>query len=347
MSADWQQQFNQFSFAYPRTGLTAGFKQQVEDFIVDEVLPFELTDEGEHAWLHIRKTDSNTDWVAGQIANYAEVKKANVGYAGLKDRFGITSQWFSVYLPGREVDWHDFNVEGVAKGIEILTATRHQKKLQRGALKSNRFKIRLRDLSGDPDLLQAQCELIQKQGVPNYFGEQRFGRGFSNMDEAERMFLQPRKRLPRHKRSLYLSAARSWLFNHIVSQRVAAGNWNRKIKGDVFMLDGRSACFSDDASADLDARLASGEIHPTAVMWGDGDSMAKADCAALESSIIDGYPLLRDGLVAARVAQQRRATRLMVKDLLCEQDGSDMVLKFSLQSGSYATMVLRELVEAG
>jgi tRNA pseudouridine13 synthase len=346
MSGFRQEQFDQFAHAYPSLDISARFKQSPEDFIVEEELPFELTGQGEHAWLKVRKRNNNTDWVAARIAEHAGVKKHAVGYAGLKDRFAVTTQWFSVYLPGREdVDWEDFQLEGV----ELLEATRHQRKLQRGALKQNRFTIRLHDIevennSGIERVIE-RCELIRQQGVPNYFGEQRFGQGLSNLADAERMFSQPRKRIPRHKRGLLLSAARSWIFNTILSQRIRAGTWNHRIKGDVFMLDGRSACFSDDGSDELDRRLDEGEIHPTAVLFGDGANMATADCEAIEATAVDRYPLFKQGLRDARVEQQRRSLRLLVKDIECRQQASGLVLRFSLQAGSYATMVLREIVK--
>jgi tRNA pseudouridine13 synthase len=345
MSAFEQEQFARLAHVYPVLGITATLKSTPEDFIVDEELPFDLTGQGEHAWLHVRKRNNNTDWVAARIAEFAGVKKYAVGYAGLKDRNAVTSQWFSVYLPGRDdINWDGFHCEGV----ELIAATRHQRKLQRGALKRNRFTIRLRDIEpGDAaavDRLIDRCDLIRREGVPNYFGEQRFGHGMNNLAEAERMFGQPRKRLPRHKRSLLLSAARSWIFNQIVSRRVEAGTWNRRINGDVFMLDGRSACFRDDASAELEQRLVQGEIHPSAILWGDGENMSSAECETLEFEVADRYPVFKQGLRDARVDQQRRATRLLVKDIECQQENASLVLKFSLQAGSYATMVLRELV---
>jgi tRNA pseudouridine13 synthase len=345
MSDFRQEQFDQFAFAYPLLDVSAHFKQHPEDFIVEEELPFELTGEGEHAWLQVRKRNSNTDWVAARLAEYAEVKKHDVGYAGLKDRVAVTTQWFSVYLPGRnDVDWGGLDIDDV----EIVKINRHQRKLQRGALKTNRFTIRLCavETGTDSDINQVyeRCQLIREQGVPNYFGEQRFGHDLRNLVDAQQMFLRPRKRISRHKRSLYLSAARSWLFNAILSERVKAGTWNSRIDGDVFMLDGRSACFSDDGSPDLDQRLHNGDIHPTAVLWGQGESMATSECEAIESAMIDRYPLFKQGLTDARVDQQRRSLRLPVKDIECRSEGeNDLVLTFTLQAGSYATMVLREL----
>lgn len=331
---------SQLAHAYPELDFNCVYKQSPEDFQVDEVLPFEPGGGGEHAWLRLRKRDCNTDWVAGQLAAFAGVKRNAVSYAGLKDRFAVTTQWFSVHLPGRDdVDWQALQIEG----IELLSALRHSRKLQRGALKQNRFTLRLTAIQGDRDAAIERCGLLAAQGVPNYFGEQRFGRGMQNLPQAERMFANPRKRLPRHKRSLYLSAARSWLFNEILSRRIGQRIWNRRIPGDVFMLEGSRACFMDDASDELDGRLLAGEIHPTAVMWGEGDTMARGDCADLEASVIDAYPEFRQGLVDARVEAQRRSLRLSVGDMSGEADGDDLVLKFTLPAGAYATVVLREM----
>lgn len=345
MSEFKQDQFAQLAHAYPILPVSARFKQSPEDFVVVEELPFELSGEGEHAWLLLRKRDCNTDWLAAKLADHANVKKYAVGYAGLKDRFAVTTQWFSIHLPGRDdVNWAGLQLEGV----EVLEVTRHQRKLQRGALKRNRFTIKLRALEygadGDIGRILARCGEIRQRGVPNYFGEQRFGHDLANLIEAERLFSQPRKRLSRHKRSLYLSAARSWLFNRILSERVEQSSWNRRLHGDVFMLDGRNACFVDDASVELDQRLERGEIHPTAVLWGAGESMAAHDCGVVEAAVIDRYPQFKQGLIAAKVQQQRRALRLPVRDLECHLEQTDLVLTFRLQAGSYATMVLREII---
>ena len=346
MSDFRQQQFERFARAYPALKIRAGFKQAPEDFMVEEELSFEPCGQGEHAWLRVRKRDNNTDWVAARLADHAGVSRRAVGYAGLKDRFAVTTQWFSVHLPGRDdVDWSALRIDGV----EVLAATRHRKKLQRGVLQLNRFSIRLRGVEpgGDDSFgqLLARCELIRRHGVPNYFGEQRFGHERRNLSDAETLFRQPRQRISRHKRGLLLSAARSWIFNTILSERVLAGTWDRGIAGDVFMLDGRSACFRDDGSADIGARIECAEIHPTAVLWGDGEGMATRACAAVESAAVDQFPLFRDGLIDARVARQRRALRLMVRDIEGRREGPDLLLTFSLQAGGYATMVLREIIE--
>lgn len=334
--------------------VSAKFKTRPEDFIVDEHIAFTLTGEGEHCWLYIRKRLMNTDEVAQKLARFAGVKPVAIGYAGLKDKYAVSSQWFSVQLPGRaNPDWHNLETGQ----LQILQVTRHCRKIQRGALSHNHFRILLRDIESSTTsdaftLLSQRCKDIERTGVANYFGEQRFGHQRNNLDAAITMFqsaqagIRPsgRKKLSRHKRSLYLSAARSWLFNLILSERVDAGNWDQYLPGDAFMLDGKSACFKDDDSADISLRLINHEIHPTGCLWGEGDTMTAANSYALEMQVINRFPELRDGLLAARVQLMRRALRLCPGGLQIEQQENNAQLEFDLPAGCYATVVLDEML---
>ncbi|MDT8283731.1 MAG: tRNA pseudouridine(13) synthase TruD, partial [Gammaproteobacteria bacterium] len=291
-----------------------------------------------------------------QLANFCKVKQLAVSYAGLKDRHAVTSQWFSVQLPGKPTpDWEAFEAffseASSVESIRVLQSFRHNRKLQRGALKSNTFKITLRDLSDASERalqqLKQRCDDIAQHGVANYFGAQRFGRHLNNLEQVEKLFLKPRYKLAKHKRGLYLSAARSWLFNCILSERIKNNVWNQRLPGDVFMLDGKSACFIDElvehAKLDICARLALNEIHPTAILWGQGDVMVTAQAAELEMSVIDQFPVFRDGLVSARLQAQRRACRLLPRDMTCYQQDNNFVVGFTLPPGSYATVVLSEI----
>ena len=343
-----------YSFArvYQSLNLSANLKTRAEDFIVEEHMSVEFSGEGEHCWLYIEKRGCNTDWLAQQLADYCGVKKMAVAYAGLKDRHALTSQWFSVQLPGRPTpDWSDFESAfgsaGEGESVRILQCFRHNRKLQRGALKNNAFRITLRELSNTSDetfdLLAQRCRLIAQAGVPNYFGPQRFGHNNNNLEQAARFFSRPRYKIAKQKRSMYLSAARSWLFNCILSERIKLHVWDKRLPGDVFMLDGKSACFKDDGSDDIDDRLENNAIHPTAILWGEGDVMVTADAAILESRIIDLFPVFRDGLIAARLQAARRACRVIPDHFeYCQQDNT-FIVSFSLPAGSYATSVLDEI----
>ena len=345
-----------FQRVYQSLNISAKVKSQADDFIVEENIDIEFSGEGEHCWIYIKKRECNTDWVAQQLAKYCRVKKLAVAYAGLKDRHAVTSQWFSVQLPGKPTpDWREFEstfcADGSEESVQVLQSFRHNRKLQRGALKSNTFRLILRELSDTSEKafasLTQRCNEIADKGVPNYFGTQRFGRNNNNLDQAEKLFLNPRHKISKHKRGLYLSAARSWMFNCILSERIKQGVWNKRLPGDVFMLDGKSACFKDEQDDstvnELDQRLEHNEIHPTAILWGEGEAMVASQADDLEMKVIEQFPVYRDGLVAARLQSQRRACRVIPGQMECSRLQDDFKVSFALTSGSYATMVLAEI----
>ncbi|WP_333687036.1 tRNA pseudouridine(13) synthase TruD [Methylococcus capsulatus] len=315
-----------------------------EDFRVDEILGFDPTGQGEHALLHIRKTGENTDHVAQRIARLAGVKPMDVGYAGLKDRHAVTTQWFSVRLAGKaDPDWRALESESIA----VLRHTRHDRKLKRGALAGNRFRIILRGLEGVCDGLEARCAAIRAAGVPNYFGPQRFGHGGRNLQEALRLFADPRRRIDRNKRSLYLSAARSYLFNRVLAGRVEHGSWNRGVEGDAFMFTGSNAFFkTDKLDEDIQRRVEALTIHPSGTLWGRGDPVISGTALAMERAALAQCAEFREGLERCGLEVGRRALRLPVPDLeFAGVEDSACELTFSLPAGTYATTVLRELVE--
>ncbi len=335
--------FSSLSRAYGESLVSGLIKQCPEDFLVDELMPVDFSGEGEHLWLRVQKQGCNTDWLAQAIAKAAGLKASAVSYAGLKDRHAITTQWFSLHLPGLADP--DLTVLE-SDEIKILESVRHNRKLKRGALSGNCFKLRIRDLAGDVASLDERLQAIAEQGVPNYFGEQRFGFEMSNINKALAMFQGQLRHLKKNKRSIYLSAARSWIFNQVLSQRIRDGSWNNRLAGDVFMLAGKSACFADDSSDDLVQRLSNREIHPTGPLWGNGESMASLDCAELENTVASHNLALAEGLEKAGLKQERRALRLMPENMQWSlQDSDTLNLEFCLPSGAYATMVLREFMD--
>ena len=186
-----------------------------EDFIVKENLAFEPSGAGEHAFLQIEKTGENTDYVARQLARFANVRQRDVSFAGLKDRHAVTTQWFSVWLPGKaDPDWTQFETDS----MKVLQSVRHARKLKRGVLSGNSFKLIIRDWQGDQDKTIRQLEAIKANGIANYYGAQRFGNEGQNVNKALAMFQGAK--VGREQRSLYLSAARSYLFNQILAYRV-------------------------------------------------------------------------------------------------------------------------------
>jgi tRNA pseudouridine13 synthase len=320
-------------------------KQRIEDFAVDEILGFEPEGDGPHVWLQIRKRDTNTQWLAGAIARLVGVPRHGVGFAGLKDRAAVTTQWFSVPVEGRaEPDWGLL----ASDEVELLRVTRHRKKLRRGIQKGNRFRIRVVDVHGRRDALAERARIIAACGTPNYFGEQRFGRDGGNIPAAWQMLVEGRRVRDRALRGLYLSAARSMLFNRVLARRVADGTWSRVLPGEAVMLDGTNSVFPmADPDADIEERLERLDVHPTGPMWGEGDAMAAGEASRVETEALAECGAWRDGLVAARLEAARRALRVPVAGLEVECEGADRLsLSFVLPAGAYATMAIRELVES-
>jgi tRNA pseudouridine13 synthase len=313
-----------------------------EDFFVDEDLGFAPDGAGEHVFVRVEKRGANTEFVARELARFAGVRAEAVSYAGLKDRHAVTRQTFSIHLPGKtDPDWPALS----HAEFHVLDAVRHSRKLQRGALKGNRFRIVLRDVQGDRDAAEQIVDSIRAQGVPNYFGEQRFGRDAANVEKARAMFQG--RRVQRHERSLFLSAARSQLFNAVLAERVEKGNWNRPLDGEVWMLDGTHSIFGPEPLApELLARHASGDIAPTGPLWGAGELRTRAAVAELENAVANGYAELVAGLAAAGLRQERRSLVLRPRELeLRLLSDSGFELSFYLSSGAYATVLLREIFD--
>ncbi len=320
--------------------LSGIIRSKASDFQVDEISAFNPSGTGEHVFLQIEKTGENTDWVAGLLAKIAGVQKRDVSFAGMKDRHAITTQWFSVYLPGKEAP--DFQSQ-LPESIKILQQTLHNKKLRKGALKGNRFSLIIRELDDDIELGKTLCEKIKVNGVPNYYGEQRFGRDLYNIASAKNWFSSGFKIKSRHKRSIFLSAARSWIFNHILSQRVEQNTWDQAQAGDVFMLNGTKSCFVNDGDPTLTERTRQQDIHPTGALWGKGQLLTIGEIAALEQQTAEELEDLANGLIKYGLKQERRSLRLPVSEFEYEFTEGEMKLSFSLPAGSFATVVLREL----
>lgn len=330
---DWQRAFGPPVFQ----GL---IKQSPSDFQVTEVLGFSPSGDGEHDFLWVEKSGANTVWVARSLAKHAGVADRDVGYAGLKDRHAVTRQWFSVRRPTRDgTDWQSYE----QSGVRILETSRNQRKLKRGANSANHFRIAISGVGTDHKDITDRLELIRAQGVPNYFGEQRFGRDGGNIQLVKELFSG--KRLKRDKRSIALSSARSYLFNEILQARVVDDNWSQALPGEVLNLDGTGSVFTPDAIDDeIKSRLARLDVHPTGALWGRGEPGGQGAAIEYDRSAAARLPDLAKGLEKFGLSRARRALRLNVCELTWEFTDDILWLEFDLCRGAFATAVLREIV---
>ncbi len=336
-----------FPYAWGGPLATARLRTEPEDFLVEELMGFEPEGEGEHHFLWVRKRSNNTDWVARQLAKFAGVSYSAVAFSGMKDRHAVTLQWFSVHIPGLEgPDWAQFCIEGV----EILKAVRHRKKLKRGVHRANKFTIRLRDFNPEREEAEKRLDTIAIQGVPNYFGEQRFGRQGNNLTKAvarveagQSLALSKRDK---DNKAMLLSSLRSWLFNRTLAERITQDNWQQWLSGDIATFSGSRSQFAIEVDdEDVQVRLKEGVIHPTGPMWGAGENSLTGDVAKLEQGIGDGHPLLLEGIASAGLRHERRALRLIPQNLHWDWQGDDLILSFVLPVGTFATSILRELAD--
>lgn len=307
--------------------LSARLRAVPEDFQVVEQLGWELSGDGEHDFLWIEKTGTNTEWVARQLATYADVPAKDVGFAGLKDRHAVTQQWFSVPRWNAPA-WNALSIDGVS----IVDVQRHRRKLRRGAHKANAFKITLRlDSAPNQSAIDTRLAMIRRAGVPNYYGEQRFGRGGGNLRLANDWARG--KRLPRPKRSLAISTIRSFLFNEVLAKRVQDDTWDQLMHGGLANLDGTGSVFDlREIDGDLKRRCSDMDIHPAHSLAGEGSGIEPE--------------LWQTALTKHRVEPGSRSLRLPVRNMGSELSHASLVLSFNLDRGAFATAVLREVCDA-
>ena len=316
-------------------------RSEAADFRVDEELGFEASGDGEHDLLHVQKSDANTTWVAARLAEFAQVREVDVGYCGLKDRHAVTTQFFSVRRPTRAgTDWSQFH----ADGVRILGQARHHRKLRTGSHAANRFAIILRapDLGRHADALAVRWAEVAAQGVPNYFGEQRFGRDAGNIALARDVLAG--RRVRRTQLGLAYSAARALLFNRILAARVAGGNWNHLLTGDLANLNGSASVFAVDAvTEDLERRCREFDLHPAGTLWGASAPLTHSIAADLERAAVAGEGTLAAGLERARVDAGSRPLRVRPLAAALSVTAATAQFEFRLPPGSFATAVLREV----
>ena len=341
----------QWRFALGAPRLSATIKQAFEDFQVDEDLGFTPTGEGEHLCLHVSKTNLSTTDIARRLSEVVGASDRNIGYAGMKDRRGICTQWFSI-------PWHEHALERLAASeddsFRVLGSARNQRKIRIGSHKGNHCRLRLRNCEGTQGAFEERLQSIQATGVPNYFGQQRFGHNMSNLQQVHALFQEDTQNSRQRKGKRYgmlLSAARSYLFNEVLSARIEQNNWNKYVPGDVMGLDGTTRFFvpgpNSPWDAELERRLAEFDIHITGPLAGRRESgdryTTSGEAADIEEMVLTQFPDLLAGLESRGVVAARRSLRFRPGQLQWQWQDGDLLLQFFLSRGCYATSLLREL----
>lgn len=333
------------NYPYGNPSLSGIIKQQPEDFIVNEELGFSLNGSGEHLFLYIQKKQLTTAQLIDEISKVVGVPARQIGYSGLKDKQAITRQWVSIQLPGAKQMPEIPDTEN----YQVLESGWNDKKLRVGVHKRNSFEITIRELKGQSDNLQEVVQKIKDHGFANYFGEQRFGRQQDNVSQALAVLghRHKLKRLSRNKKSIFISALRSELFNQILNSRIQQNLWMAPVNGDVFMLAGSQSIFSEALSDEIHKRYIEQDIHSALSLAGSGESKITLDAKEIEDTVLSLNPEISQLLNDLEVKRSVRANRSQVSDFSIQlnEDATSLVVKVALEKGVYLTSLLQHFIQ--
>lgn len=334
--------------AFPgRTRVTARLKERPEDFVVEEINNFEPTGDGPHLFLWVEKTDCPGGDLLNRLAVALDIPQSAIGYAGTKDRRAVTRQWLSV--PDTCLRTVEAGVD--LDGIRVLRHTLHQKMLRLGHLAGNRFRILLRGARADClDDLTETGRLLASTGFPNFYGQQRFGATGQSLAQGLALLQddgRPGRRMSRYQRRMAVSALQSALFNRYLLERMESGLAFRVLPGDVMSKTETGGLFKVGDVTVEQPRLDAGETRITGPMYGHKFMSAEAEAGELEGRVLERAGLTTDSFkVFARLARgTRRPLFIRPGDMEIAPDPDGIVVSFSVPRGTYATVMLRELVK--
>jgi tRNA pseudouridine13 synthase len=331
-------------------GIGGRIKQIPEDFEVEEIPAYEPSGSGDFLYLWIEKRDMGAEYFARQVARRLELPPGEVGTAGLKDRRAVTRQMVSVPAA---VEGRLEQLNG--DGITLLRVGRHSNKLKPGHLHGNRFRILIRDAAGT-ERLPPILEQVRRDGMPNYYGPQRFGRGGETLRiglallRGETPTSTEGRRINARSpflRKLALSAAQSALFNHHLARRIDDGLLRRVLPGDVMAKWPYGGMFVAEDVTREQARFDARETVSAGPIFGRKTFAAQAEAAEREATILSEAGLTRESFngFGKLVQGTRRHNLIYLDDLNAVTEADGVRLSVSLPAGSYATVLLREVMK--
>ncbi|MSP63516.1 MAG: tRNA pseudouridine(13) synthase TruD [Myxococcales bacterium] len=318
-----------------------------EDFVVEELPAYPPSGEGSHLFLTVEKRGITTQEMVRRIARELGISPDDIGTAGQKDRQAVARQMVSV--PALD-PLRASNLK--LEGVEVLNAARHQNKLRTGHLRGNRFTITLRGVTdGAEARARAILDVLCASWLPNRFGAQRFGMHGDNAAAGRALLRGERRESDRFRRRFLISAFQSLLFNRYLEQRIADGALHRVIEGDVLQRTQTGGIFvavPRDAAYNQ-VQLEMRQIVPTGPMFGnkmyrtgDGTAAQTREAAILEAEGIDGALFDPLGKLATGT---RRPLLVRIEGTSARQSDDALVISFALPSGSYATVLLEEVMK--
>jgi tRNA pseudouridine13 synthase len=335
-------------------GIGGRIKQTPDDFEVEEIPAYAPCGSGPFLYLWIEKRDMGAEYFQRQLARRLDIPPGEIGTAGLKDRHAVTRQMVSV--PEQVADRLE-QLNG--DGMRLLSVGRHGNKLRPGHLRGNRFRILIREVDpGAAERLGAIVERLREHGLPNYYGPQRFGHGGETVQlglallrgEPPPKTASGRRVNTRNKflRKLALSAVQSALFNHYLDRRLTDGLLRRVLVGDVMGMWPCGGLFVTEDVPREQARFEARETVHTGPIFGRKTFAAAGEAAAREAVVLEEAGLTPASFAGfGKLLQGTRRHNLIYLDDLSAAPGADGVrLMFTLPAGSYATVLLREVMKS-
>jgi tRNA pseudouridine13 synthase len=331
-------------------GIGGMIRDEIEDFVVDEVPAYEPCGEGEHTYFRVEKRGIPTLDVIRQVAHYLGKRNRDVSCAGFKDARAVARQTFSVHFVDPET------IEAMTlENARVLWVTGHRNKLRTGHLRGNRFTVRIRDVEpGAETRAAAILEDLMTRGVPNAYGPQRFGNWGLNHVAGYYLLREARAQLDemgihhlsRRMRQFMVSALQSALFNQVVARRIASGTLDTVILGDVAKKEDTGGIFTVEDPAAERPRAAAWEISATGPIYGYKMMQAQADAAEIEDRVIDAIGLDLAAFRPVRARGLRRPLRYNPEGLTWSwEDPRTLMVSFFAPKGAFATMLLAELMK--
>lgn len=324
-------------------GIGGRIRSVPEDFVVEELPLYVASGSGEHVYLTLRRTGRTTRELALGLARICGVRERDIGYAGLKDKYAVATQTFSVAWRGDE---RELGVRVAQElEVELVSAARHGNKLRRGHLLGNRFTLVVRGVEpGSLERARAILERLERDGLPNFFGVQRLGERGEKARAGERHLEQGGR--PTFASRFALSAYQSELFHRWLLERLARGWYGRALAGDVAKRRIDGALFDvTDENAERE-RAARGELSSTGPIFGASMRAARGEPGELEQLVLRESGATLDDFARSRLEGSRRVERIFIEDASAREHAEGLCVSFRLPKGSYATVVARELTRS-
>ena len=323
-------------------GIGGSIKKAPEHFVVEEVLPYLASGEGEHVYITFRRSGWNTADAARSIQKYLGLKQSDVGWGGRKDKTAVVVQTLS-FRCGVKARLGDIEKALDDLPFEILAMNRHRNKIKTGHVAANRFTIIVSQ--PDADALTrslAIAERLKQTGVPNFYGPQRFGHNMQNIPRGFALMARGKKA---RKDAFMVSVVQSALFNIWLRKRMDAGDFRRLLSGDIVKKTDTGGMFTVEDLVAESARFAKGAIVYTGPIFGFKMKPATQTAGQQEAALLDDFGFTADNFRPLRAPGSRREAILHLTDLTIVEVEEGLQFSFTLPSGAYATTVLREFTK--